>query len=322
MSWARQVVMLAAAVCATLLLHGCGGSDSSGDPCVGKVFKLVSQRIEGSSQVDLTVTQPEQIKETIKAEQTVMLDLEKVNMYQSVKTQISIPRNGTKEEMQLETKAIFNAEKKEFVFYMKQEGKSLPPLSECKVMDLVTVLPSPDLLSKLIATVLLKLQQNVKCTAVDGPNTVFNYSLAFPDPSMPLPVPLPPGTKVQVSVSGTYEMDKDNLLRSADVKEEAQTTFNNITADNTAKANFLVKSAQSGGPTEKDLDYSSWGNCSKISPDSEEFGMVDLQQILTQSNDFVFHELVFAQALAASPLHRLVSLAIQESLQSASIEVV
>merc|ERR550539_727609 len=177
-------------------------------------------------------------------------------------------------------------------------------------------MPPPSQISTMLKALVATMSSKMKCTGNDGTYDSFVLSLTLPDPSIPVP-----GDAVTGTMKETIKMDKDYILHSAGVstnlKIKMPRNSSNSTMMETEEMTMTTLNTKKGGPSDSDLDYSSWGDCKEIKPPPH---TSDLLDVLAKSVSP--HEIVLPHVISKSLRFRLVMQAAQQAMDGATTDIV
>lgn len=318
----RAAAVVAGVSSAAIFLHGCGsgGGSSAEEPCHNAQFQLVSQSWDSNSVFNVKVSSPSipgggQAQDLL-LDMTEKIDVDNVNVYAQVDTAFELPdKDGHKTPIQLSEQMIFNAAKKEVVMKVTFSGKEAPPLlSNCSKISIPS-LPSPSQLSKMLKVIATSMGSKMKCSS-DGTYDSWDVSLTLPDESVSIPQNYVTGTMKE-----TMKLDKDGVLQSATVHTDLHMNVPNgtswINTTETEDMAMTTSNGKLGGPTDSDLDYSSWGECSEIKPPPHAN-----QYMRELSKSLGPHESFLPHMLSKSMFARAVVQAAEQGMHDSTSELV
>jgi hypothetical protein len=263
-------IVVGALATIALFLSGCGGSGGGGGEthaCVNTKFDIPTQSFSGTSSVTMDVGA---IKEKVMGTESVMFDREKLNIRENSASSVTV--NGT--TVSVNMKAFFslpkmlaaasidmnvNGKKNNTCGYIDlSKMKNFPPAQQIKA--------GVDLLVQMMAA-------QMKCTGNDGTYDTFVMDEKIPNPNIPLPKNL---SGLKGEIKEQMQCDKSFMLHSTSVTIDMTTPAQKI-GNQTIPAQTIHEDvaltvdggvAKPQGPTDADLDYSSWGKCTEVPPPS------------------------------------------------------
>jgi hypothetical protein len=208
------------------------------------------------------------IKEKVTGTQSVMFDREKLNIRENTASSTTV--NGT--TVSVNMKAFFsltkmlaaasidttvNGKKNNTCGYIDlSKIKNFPPAQQMKA--------GVDMLIQMMAA-------QMKCTGNDGTYDAFVMDVKIPNPSIPLPKNL---SGLKGEIKEEMQCDKSFMLHSTSVTIDMTTPAQKI-GNQTIPAQTIHEDvaltvdggvAKPQGPSDADLDYSSWGKCTEVTP--------------------------------------------------------
>jgi len=248
-----------------LFLSGCGSGGSESRACVNTKFDIPTQSFSGRSTVTMDAGP---IKKTSEGTKRVMFDREKLNVRQDSAT--SVTANGVTVSVNM----------KEFVSISKMLGATSVDMtingkknSTCFYFDLSKVqdFPSAQQIKAGLDMAIQMIAEQMKCTGNDGFHDTFVWDEKIPNKDFPLPQNI---SGLEGEIKEQIQTDKNLMLHSTsatiDIKTPATKIENQtIPAQTSSEAVTLTVdegAAKPQGPTDEDLDYSSWGECSEVDP--------------------------------------------------------
>jgi len=210
---------------------------------------------------------------------------------------------GMSQSIKTEEKIILNVAKKLIVIWTKQSNATSGTvlLQNCSAL---TIDKMPSKIEFGLAFNVLKgvLQKAAVCKGNDGKYDTWDVSVDHKkDDPWPAPIPgitLPP---MNLALDLKLKMDTDYLLHSEVMHLHQDSTINGTTTNITEDSTTTVTEPTASGPTDTDLDYSSWGTCTPIHPKDTEF----------------LHERL---AKAANPMKKLLLATLVTSMESRAQE--
>lgn len=269
----RSLIVGASLAGVAVVLQGCGGGGGGGghsDTCMNFQMDVVTQNMAGY----LSGTTEQNvggivIKAPIDGTVTEGIDMEKWNfrmdLSENVKETIPIPGIPPQEvNMKVDAKVIFEAVKKTAVIWYSMtnvtSGKVIKHDCMTKTEEQI---PPPATLTLLWKSMVLpKLQAAASCGGNDGTYDTWKFAKSIKNGSTPLPPPLPPMPKGATgTITGEIAMDKNFLVHSLVSDIDMEVPASGKPSTTKSHGSLDVSYNKASGPTEKDLDYSTWGKC-------------------------------------------------------------
>lgn len=219
---------------------------------------VVTQSMTGtlSGTTELTV-EGTVIKAPIDGTVTEKVDLEKWNfrmdLSENVKEKIPIPGIPPQEvNMKVDAKVIFEALKKTAVIWYSMtnvtSGKVIKQDCMTKTEEKI---PAPATLTLLWKSMVLpKLQAAASCGGNDGTYDTWKFAKSMP---------MPKGATG--TITGEIAMDKNFLVHSLVSDVDMEVPASGKPSTTKSHGALDVSKNVASGPTEADLDYSTWGKC-------------------------------------------------------------
>jgi len=275
---------------------------------------LVTQSVTSATTIDIDGKgKGMALKEAGTGAGSQKIDMEKwtARIEQSVSMTVSVgpmPAMALKSEVRM----IVDASKKLVVVWEEVSNATSGKVMKhnCSAMT-IAKMPPPAELTMLWNTMKPMVQKFAKCGGNDGTYDTWNVDFEHKS-GTPWPMNIPGlPENIDLSLNLELKMDKDYLLHSETAKASFQTEdikgSGPISA--TEKSTTSVSGASNAGPTDADLDYSTWGTCTAINPPAEQAlqFLSDLQGLKKDGK---------------SSMQNLLFLTLQASLASPSTEVV
>jgi len=266
----RSLIAGASLAGVAVVLQGCGGGGGGGgdsSTCMNFQMDVVTQSMTGTLAGTSEITvEGKVIKAPLDGTVTEKLDMEKWNFRMDLTENVkeTIPGIPQEVNMKVEAKVIFEALKQTgVVWYSMTNATSGKVIKQSCMTKTSKEIPAPATLTLLWkSTILPKLQAAASCGGNDGTYDTWKFTKSIKNGSTPLPPPLPPTPKGTTgTIVAQIAMDKNFLVHSlvSDVDMEVPASgTKSITKTHGA---LDVSKNVASGPTDKDLDYSTWGNC-------------------------------------------------------------
>mmetsp|Transcript_129330 Transcript_129330/g.258229 ORF Transcript_129330/g.258229 Transcript_129330/m.258229 type:complete len:327 (+) Transcript_129330:66-1046(+) len=289
----RAAIFAVGVVGASLTLQGCGSGNTTTtttvpptttttpspapptQPCKNPSIDLVTQSATSTTKLDATVNYlgtTFTVSGNIEGATKIDMDMWRVRIDQMATLSVKGP--ASKEE-KTEVKLIVNADKKLIVEWTKvtdiTSGKVLA--QNCSAIT-VAKMPTPMVLSMAWKQMILpELQKHVKCNGSDGTYDTWDVHFVHKKDD-PLPLPILP--KMDIAVDMDMKMDTNYLMKAENSKisvhsddVDVQGFQGPISIVETSITD--VTQSSNTGPTSDDLDYTSWGTCTPITPPDHKF---------------------------------------------------
>jgi len=227
---------------------------------------VVTQSMKGKlSGTSDTTVEGKVVQAPIDGTVTEKIDMEKWNLRMDLVETVKESLPGIPDvNMKVSAKVIFDASKQTGVLWYSMtnvtSGKVIK--QDCKTKTSKEI-PDPKTLTLLWkSAVLPKLQAAASCGGNDGTYDTWKFAKSITNGSTPLPPPLPPVPK---GTTGTLDMemtmDKNFLVHSLveDLNMEVPASGQKTTTKTHGALD--VSENVASGPTDADLDYSTWGKC-------------------------------------------------------------
>lgn len=279
----RGVISAVCAVGAAIALQGCGGGGPSPAPgpapapsgaCKNPAIDLVTSSLTASTKLDVDVTvKGIKVTESGTSDGTTKIDMTAWNARIDETTTLTTDTGAMKVAMKIETKIIVDVEKKLLVEWVKATNATSGKVMEqnCSAIT-IAKMPAPALITMAWNAIKGKMQQAAKCGGNDGTYDTWNINFVHHKDD-PLPIPVPNLPKVDLTVDMKIQMDANYLLHSESMTISMDSPDIEGSGPMTVKetSTTTVSQASATGPVAADLDYSSWGKCTAITPPGHEF---------------------------------------------------
>jgi len=206
------------------------------------------------------------IKAPIDGTVTEKLDMEKWNFRMDLTENVkeTIPGIPKEVNMKVEAKVIFEASKKTGVlWYSMTDVTSGKVVKQNCTTKTDKEIPAPTTLTLLWKSMVLpKLQAAASCGGNDGTYDTWKFAKSIKNGSAPLPAPLPPMPKGTTgTIVAEIAMDKNFLVHSLVSDVDMEVPASGTKSTTKSHGALDVSKNEASGPTDKDLDYSTWGKC-------------------------------------------------------------
>lgn len=276
----RVLIAIVCAAGVATVLQGCGGgSGQFSGACKNPAIDIVTSSVKSTTKLD-TTTAMNSVKTTQSGTQVSSEKIDmtswnaRIDLSSTMSMKMDSPSLHMDIEQQMDEKMILDVEKKLLVESIKTtnttSGKVI--FQNCTAIT-IPQMPAPAQIGMAWNLIKGEMQKLFKCGGNDGTHDkwTINFVHHKDDPS---PIPGQSLPKFDLTVDMEVQMDASYLLHS----ESLTMTMDlpNITGSGESESvketsTTDVTQASATGPSAADLDYSSWGKCTAITPPSHEF---------------------------------------------------
>jgi hypothetical protein len=263
----KLAVIVASLSAIALILSGCGSSGGNTHACKNSVFQLTSQSFEAPMTSSMhTETVNATVDEQLTGTLVSKIDYENLNLREDVKdatVKLTMKQKGQPDitqDVKVNVKTFVSLDKG-IAAFSTDGSLNGTTTKRCMYVNLTKILEkhniTKDMVKQLAKSFLTTATQNVKCSSNDGTYDKYDIDQNIPT-SLPIPISMTGQTKVTLLTDDKYMVH--SMSSSADVTVDAPTK----TTSHETVGLTVSGVATEGGPSDADLTYASWGNCSEV----------------------------------------------------------
>jgi hypothetical protein len=268
------------AVGAATVLQGCGGgSGQFSGACKNPAIDMVTSSLKSTTKLDATATSKSvTTTQSQTQDSSSKIDLTswnaRIDGSSTISMKIDSPSLHMDMEQQTDEKMILDVEKKLLVVSIKTtnttSGKVI--LQNCSAIT-IPQMPAPAEIGMAWNLMKGEMQKLFKCGGNDGTHDkwIIDFVHHKDDPS---PIPGQSLPKFDLTVDMEVQMDANYLVHSESMTmtmDMPDIAGSGESMKETETSTTDVTQASATGPSAADLDYSSWGKCTAITPPGHEF---------------------------------------------------